>query len=270
MLLALVRRLSDGARHRVALATLAFGLLSLGTMPLLLVWSRPEQPILLAFTGALLIAAAGWRHRDLGSPARTAWLRSSVILLLALVALSYHVKAVATIPLFLACLAFAASGKKALVPRLVIGAVLVGAAVWAGHYWVDRFACPTDPGVRAVYVRNTGAALVSATSLSQLEPLISTALENISLYLYPGLAAPRAEPMSSWLPPGRIGLGDSFSLFLTILAIWTLALIGAGGVPAQCRVSLLARAAARQPRGALACAARDCGRLERRRLQRGL
>lgn len=225
MLLALIRRVADGARA-IMLSILALGLLSLGTMPLLLVWSRPEQPILLAFTGAMLIATTDWKRGGTESSARTAWLRAAAILLLALIALSYHVKAIAAIPLFLACLAFATRGARTLVPRLVIGAVLVGAAVWAGHYWIDRFACPTDPGVRAVYERNTGAALVSATSVSQLWPVIDKALGNLSLYIYPGLPAPRVEPMSDWLPSGKISAGNSFAWFLAMVFVWTLALIG--------------------------------------------
>jgi hypothetical protein len=56
MLLALIRRLTADGQRRGQLTTLACGLMGLGLMPWLLVWSRPEQPIILSATAALLIA----------------------------------------------------------------------------------------------------------------------------------------------------------------------------------------------------------------------
>jgi hypothetical protein len=224
MLLLVVRRAAHGAREQIALSTLAIAFMSLGTMPLMLILSRPEQPILLAFTGAILIVLAGWKQTA-ATPAGIAWLRSAGILLLALVAMSYHVKAVATTPLFLVCLALASRGSKALAPRVVLGIVLVAAGVWAGHYWVERFACPTNAIVRTEYLRNTGAAMVSTTSGSQVLPLLGRLLGNVSLYLYPGLPAPRVDPMSGWLPPNRISAANSFTWFLALVFVWTIALL---------------------------------------------
>jgi hypothetical protein len=227
MMLALVRRVAEAQRDRIALSTLAIGFLSLGTMPLLLVISRPEQPIVLAFTGAVLLTSAAWKPDGADTSAATAWWRSLAILLLALVAMSYHVKGVATVPLFLVCLACSARGREALVPRLVVGAVLVAAGVWAAHYWVDRFACPDDPVLRADFLRNTGAAAVSATGGSQIVPLIRKALGNVSIFLFPGLPAPRAEPGSAWLPYDRISAAHSFAWFLATVAVWAAALVAA-------------------------------------------
>jgi hypothetical protein len=225
MLLAVVRRVADHRRDEITLSTMAFGFLALGTMPLLLVWSRPEQPIMLAFTGAILIALAGRAEGPPATSTRATWARSLAILLLALVAMSFHVKAVATVPLFLVCIAFASEGKRAVAPRLIAAVLAVGAAAWAAHYWIDRLACPGDAAVRAAIMRNTGAAVASATSASQLVPLLETALGNVSVLLFPGLPAPRAEPMSDWLPAGRIAVATSFAWFLAMVAIWVIALI---------------------------------------------
>ncbi len=225
LVLALVRRVAEAQRDRIALSTLAIGFLSLGTMPLLLVMSRPEQPIVLAFTGAILLASAAWKPDGADTPAAAAWWRSLAILLLALVAMSYHVKGVATVPLFLVCLACSARGREALAPRLVAGAVLVAAGVWAAHYWIDRFACPDDPALRADFLRNTGAAAVSATDGSQIVPLIRNALGNVSILQFPGLPAPRTVPMSAWLPYDRISEAHSFAWFLVMIAVWVVALV---------------------------------------------
>ncbi|MBW8754827.1 MAG: hypothetical protein JF595_11880 [Sphingomonadales bacterium] len=225
LVLLLVRRVADRAADRIALSCLAIGFMSLGTMPLLLVMSRPEQPILLAFTGALLIAASDWKREGADTPTRTAWWRSLAILLLALVAMSYHVKAVFTAPLFLVCLMCATRGSRALAPRLILGAILLAAAGWAAFYWVDRFSCPNNALVRADFMRNTGMEMVHVTNPLQILPVLKKALGNVSIFLFPGLPAPRPEPMAGWLPAGKISFADSFSWFLVLCGIWAVALV---------------------------------------------
>lgn len=229
LVLLLIRRIADDARVRVALSTLAVGLLSLGTMPLLLVWSRPEQPILLCFTGAMVIASADRQRAEAGTPAWTAWLRSLAILALGLVALSYHLKALFVLPLFLACLFFAARGARTAVPRLAAGTALIGASAWAAHYWIHRFGCPNAPHVHADFVRNNaGAALVNASDWSHILPLIGKALGNISLFEYLGMPAPREEPMSAWLPIHRIDHASSFAWFIVMMFAWAVTLLLSG------------------------------------------
>lgn len=224
MLLVLVRRVAGDARERTALTTMAIGFLSLGTMPLMLVWSRPEQPILLALTGAMLIATRTTATQP--ADARTAWLRSLALLAIALVALSYHIKAIFGLPLFLACLVLASRGSKAHLARALVAIVLVAATAWAAHYWIDRLQCPGNAAVRADFTRNnTGAALISASGWSQILPLIGQALNNVSLFQYLGMPAPRPEPMSYWLPWHRIDLAQSFAFFLVIVSAWLLALV---------------------------------------------
>lgn len=230
MLLALIRRVAEGIGDRIVLTTLAAGFLSLGTLPLLLVWSRPEQPIILALTGAVLVATRDWRRAGPDTPASTAWLRSLAIVVLASIAMSYHVKALITVPLFLVCLFVATRGRQAHIPRLVVGLVLTALAAWATYYWAHRLQCPASAVARAEFTRiNSGAALVGAPGLSQLLHLVGQALGNISLFHYLGLATPRLEPMSVWLPSGRISTANSFIWFMATIGIWLSALIVAAG-----------------------------------------
>ncbi|MBV1690758.1 hypothetical protein KRR38_24540 [Novosphingobium sp. G106] len=229
-ILMLIGRVARTAGDRISLSILALGLLSLGTMPILLVWSRPEQPIVLAFASALLIAFGDWNKGEPPAPnldtaSRTAWLRSLAVLLLASVALSYHVKALFTVPIFLACIYFASRGRAAHIPRIVTALILVAITAWAAQYWIHRLECPNAPEVRAMFVgNNTGAALVGATGWSQISPLLAKAFENLSLFQYLGMPAPRTEPISSWLPAHRVSLHTSFSWFLVLVALWGIAL----------------------------------------------
>jgi len=230
MILALIQRVARTATENFTLTVLAVGLLSLGTMPILLVWSRPEQPILLAFTGALLVAFSDWKKGEpvaplADTPARTAWLRSLTVLLLASVALSYHVKALFVVPIFLASLYFASRGRAAHVPRIVAAVLVVVITAWAAHYWVHRLECPNAAEVRANFAsNNTGAALVGATGWSQISPLLGRAFENLSLFQYLGMPAPRPEPISFWLPAHQVSLHTSFTWFLVLVSLWGIAL----------------------------------------------
>ncbi|RZK02684.1 MAG: hypothetical protein EOO76_05595 [Novosphingobium sp.] len=224
MVLVLVGRSARDARERTALATLAIGFLSIGTLPWLLVMSRPEQPIMLAWTVALLMVLSGAKVSAEMTTGR-AWRRSLAILALALLAMSYHVKGVATAPLFLVCLLLVAKGRKAIVPRLVSGGILVASGVWAGQYWVHRFLCPGDTAARESFQASAGASIVAANDVSQILPLLAKAFGNISLFLYPGTVAPRALPMGNWLPLDQISRDDSFTVFLVIVALWTIAMI---------------------------------------------
>ncbi|MEJ5978560.1 hypothetical protein WG901_18050 [Novosphingobium sp. PS1R-30] len=224
MVLALVRRAGRDGPERIALTTIAIGFLSIGTMPLLLVMSRPEQPIMLAWTAALLLVL-GRTGSGAETTTASAWRRSLAILVLSLLAMSYHVKGVATAPLFLVCLLLVAKGRQAVVPRLVSGVMLVAGAIWSGHYWVDRFLCPDDAAAREAFEKSAGAAIVAADSSAQILPLLTKALGNLSLFLYPGTVAPRASPMADWLPAEQITRADSFTFFLVVVALWSIAMI---------------------------------------------
>src|SRR5574337_1346060 len=64
LLLRLLERVASDQKMSRLLGIIAFGLMSLGVMPLLLVWSRPEQPMLLAITSALVIAWTPQRNPE--------------------------------------------------------------------------------------------------------------------------------------------------------------------------------------------------------------
>lgn len=229
MLLILIRRIAGPPRDQIVLTVIAMGLVCLGTMPLILIWSRPEQPILLACTSAILIASSDWQQVAPATPVKAAWLRSMTILALALMAMSYHLKALFLIPLFLSCIFFASRGHRAHLPRAIAAVLLAVAAAWAAQYWIARLACPNDAAMHANFVsNNTGAALVGASGWSQISPLIGKALSNISLFQYLGMPAPREQPMSFWLEPHKIGLQQSFTWFVVLVVIWMVTVLLAG------------------------------------------
>lgn len=189
MLVALIRRIAPREQVRV-LTIIGCALMGLGVMPLLLVWSRPEQPILLAITAALLIAFAD-RERVGG-----VW-RPFALLACALVALSYHFKALLLVPAFAACMLIAP-------PRggvsVRLGAlVLLGAGAWlAKSYWFARLACPGDPMLAAEHARQSIGLQAMQGGRGALG-LVGALLGNMNPLEYVRLAAPSAHPMSGWL-----------------------------------------------------------------------
>eukprot|EP01042_Synura_sphagnicola_P033440 gene33440-42940_t len=69
LLLVLIARLEADRDRRMRLQALAFVLLSLGVQPFLMVMSRPEQPIMLAFSFSILLCLTRWRPAGLGDQA---------------------------------------------------------------------------------------------------------------------------------------------------------------------------------------------------------
>lgn len=205
MLLALVGRIAADAAQRRVLTIIAVGLMALANMPLLLVWSRPEQPLLLAATGAMLIALAD-RDSTAATRTPTAWLRSAAILLLAAIAMSYHLKGLFLLPLLLACLIYSSRGPGSAWPRAGAAALIAVLAAQALSYWLGRLDCPGDPLLRAFYAtHNFGADLSAIDTPARLFALIGELFGNISLWGYIQLAAPSPAPMANWLPAGQIG-----------------------------------------------------------------
>lgn len=226
LVLALVRRIADDPVHRAVLAVLAIGLMSQGVMPLLMVWSRPEQPIVLALTAAMVL---GLRRAEGDTPAAAAWLRALAIVALALIALSYHIKAVFVIPVMLACVFFAARGRQAHAPRIVAAAIVTSATAWGALYWVRRLDCPADADAHAVMAKqNAGIELVGAQGIDQVLAFAVKALGNIDLFTYLGMPVPRPSMMSSWLLYDRIDADSAFAWFLATQGLWLLVLILAG------------------------------------------
>lgn len=200
LLLLLIRRISDNGRDRAILGAAATGLLSLGVMPLLLVWSRPEQPIFIATLSALLIAWSDWRDRSAATPARKAWMRSIGILLMATVAVSYHLKGIFLLPLFFACIFLASRGKAAFAPRLVVSMLLITMTLWGAHYWSGRLQCPDDPILWKLYASHTlTTQFMRQGHLGELSALILALLRNADPSSYIDMAVPINKPMSFWL-----------------------------------------------------------------------
>lgn len=221
LLLRLLDRIAVERCTRWTLGTIAFALMSLGVMPLLLVWSRPEQPILLSVTSALAVAWSDGGDPQEDTAETTAWLRSVGVLLLAAVAVSYHLKGLALIPAFLVCIFFASQGRKSNLPRLVSGLVLVALAILAAQYWLQRFQCPGDPILAARYSRhNVGVAAFRDGGWASA---LHTIFGNLDLFDYFLRQSPEKEPMSQWLPPNLVTLREEVDWSLSICAIWLVA-----------------------------------------------
>jgi hypothetical protein len=79
-----------------------------------------------------------------------------------MVALSYHFKALITMPVFAAAILMASRGPRAMLPRALALALLVAAALAAMHYWSARLACPLDPLINREFNRqNIGAQIAN-------------------------------------------------------------------------------------------------------------
>ncbi|MEO5587341.1 MAG: hypothetical protein ABIQ81_06570 [Novosphingobium sp.] len=188
----LIARLTTDRTRRLSVRTLVFALLGMGTLPYLLVMSRPEQPLLLALTLMLLIALS-----RPGGAAVTA-VKAAGIVLLAGVAMSYHLKGVAYAPVALACLAVCANGRATIAPRLVAAGALLAAMAASASYWISRFQCPGD----ALMATKMGEEnLASALSAGVAWPaVLLQAVKGVSPMNYVLLAVPSNTPMSAWVP----------------------------------------------------------------------
>ncbi|MDR2856434.1 MAG: hypothetical protein LBV50_01120 [Novosphingobium sp.] len=221
LLLVLIRRITTSPSDRLQLSIIGVGLMCLGTMPLLLVWSRPEQPILLATTAALVVAWTSGGHLPAASSARSAWLRSVAILLLAVFAFSYHLKAIFLTPIFLACLFFASRGRHANLPRIVIGALFVIMAAAAANYWVHRLQCPGDPVLFTAFASNNmGMALTGSRNWTELASAAAKIMGNATSLEYFRLPVPAVDPLSNWLEPGQISKGHSRIWSVVLVFLW--------------------------------------------------
>jgi hypothetical protein len=234
LLVALIGRISRGRRDRAVLTIVGLGLMCLGMVPMLLVWSRPEQPIVLVTTAALLIALT-YAQKPGAATTRAAWLRSVALVVLGIIALSYHLKALFVAPVFLACLFFASRGRNANVPRQVMALMFVAIVGFSAAYWAHRMQCPDDPILRAAYADNSRAlALTEAGSLAEARKALLDIAGNINLIDYFGLASPRPDPMSRWLEDDQITLPVANQWYVSLILGWSgvtiaaVACIGAG------------------------------------------
>jgi hypothetical protein len=221
LLVRLVSRITPDRRDRAFLCIAGAGLMSLGTMPLLMVWSRPEQPVLLAATASFLVALAD--HADFTRPSSTAqaWRRSLGILLLSCLAVSYHLKGLFIVPFFIACLVVSCRGPVARWPRLVCGGAMVAMTALAASYWQHRFACPDHPLLAAFYAQHSlGASIGKVDSVRDAALFAAQALRNTAVFPFVQLSVPQPLPMASWLPAHQIGPVAAAAWSWLISGLW--------------------------------------------------
>lgn len=232
MLLALLRRVTDGERPRLNVSMIAVALMSMGTLPFLLVMSRPEQPLGLVALGVMLVSSAAWRRdADPAGGARsdspaTAWRRGTLIVVLAIVAMSYHLKSLFLLPLILACLFFCARGAKTLLPRLTAMAGVIVLFAISTKYWVDRVTCLGNEQLHHLYaMQNIGAGIGPLRTLSDYGDLVMQLLGNVKLLTYALLIAPTPKPMSHWVEWYRLTAEHSVMWYLAMLFAFGIALV---------------------------------------------
>ncbi len=213
MVLALLRRMEAGR----AATVLVVGLLGLGTLPLQLVWSRPEQPILLCLTAALLLAWDG--------QSRASWWRAPAMVALGVIALSYHFKALLLVPVFVLCALLADRRRATLALRVLAGFALVGLAVASAQHWFARLSCAGDPLLAAQHAEQSLHFDPQAGIFGHL----LTLLGNYNLPAYVTLAAPDVTPMSHWLPYHLVSKPEQIAWSAVMIALWFFGFLLAGG-----------------------------------------
>ena len=213
MLLGLMRRMGAGR----AATIMVLGLLGLGTLPLQLVWSRPEQPILLCLTGAMILAWDGQK--------RASWWRGLAVLLLAGVALSYHFKALVLLPVFIACALASDRRRITLGPRVAVALGMIAAVPATAHYWFDRLSCAIDPVLSAQHAEQS----LHYDPARGLIGNLLTVLGNYNLPAYVTLAAPDVTPMAHWLPYHLVSKPEQIAWSVVMIALWFFAFMLAGG-----------------------------------------
>ena len=214
----LVAAAEPTAARRGTIRAVAFSLLALGVLPLLMTMSRPEQPLILATAGAILLALTG--NRD-ASGAR-AWLRAAAVVVLAAIGLSYHLKGVLYAVVALACLGLCARGRATVLPRAVGAATLVILTAIAAQYWSARFACPGDP-VLAKNLAGQNVAMVLAQD-GGLGAALRQVAGNVLPFEYLRRTVPAPFPMSQWLPWTMFPLPVAWGFGLMMLIAWFSAL----------------------------------------------
>lgn len=221
----LIGRVAPGSRERNLLTAFGVGLAALGMMPMLLAWSRPEQPILIATLAALLLANGG-RTESAKATAAAAWLRSLAILALWIVAVSYHLKGLFLLPVFALSLLFCCAGTASRLPRLLVAAAGLLVTVLAAQYWLDRMACPDSVVLRKAFSQNSiGAEIGAISSMGDAWNLVLKMLGNVTLLGYVVHTVPSEFPLSNWLPARQISEHNSFTMFLGAVVLWGFALI---------------------------------------------
>lgn len=221
LLRALIGRIAVEPKLRARVSALAFALLGMGVLPIMLVMGRPDQVILLSMTAALMVAALAKRS-DSANP-RLAWLWPFLIVLLAIMAISWHLKGILVAPLFLACIVFSGRGSRSRPPRLLAALLLVACALQGANYWVNRFRCPDDPVLKTLLAQENLAAAIQAGGDWQV--LVPAALHRALPLTYIALAESRPHMMSDWLPRDQISRPAMIKRFIVMNFAWHAAML---------------------------------------------
>lgn len=193
----LIGLLEPDAERRGLLRAIVCAMLACGFLPLLMIFSRPEQPVFLAALGMTLLAAPVM-GRDIS--ASRAWLVCLAVVGLAAVGLSYHLKGLLYSVLALACLAVVGKGRQHLAPRVVAALAIVVLDIIAARYWMDRFSC-TGNAVMAAELGGQNVTSLMATGQGSAGLLVQQLL-GANILCYVELSAIDRYPMSYWMPHG--------------------------------------------------------------------
>lgn len=224
----LARHLGRSRPETNALRTMAFGLASLGLLPFMLVISRPEQPILLALTAALYIATRGVNDRTpMEDSAASSAVSAGLVILFGMVALSYHLKGVIFMPLFLAAAAFSSRGRQGRWCRVAAMTSLISMTIVAIPYWIGRFRCPSDPLLATKLGQENIASVIF--NAGPIGPKIGKLLGGLNPLDYILLTVPKTKNMSNWLPPHVVGHGPALAWTILVMICWVACMVAAIG-----------------------------------------
>jgi hypothetical protein len=225
LLARLIFRIVPDRERRRMIMVVGFALITLGVMPWLLTWSRPEQPILLSVTAALVVACGGW---DRARATRTwrSWLLIAGVLAMAAIGYSYHLKAVFLFPVFLACVITSSRGRANWASRAVGGLVLAVLTAQGARYWIDRLQCAVDQ--KFLQSQNLGSKLLAARSPGDVASVFVDMLTNLNPLPYIARTVPRPNPLSAWLPEDQIGMAPALIWWGIATFAWCLGFAFAG------------------------------------------
>lgn len=228
LFVALTRRVERDASRRARTQVILLSLLGMGLLPFLLVLSRPEQPVILAITAIIILALLPLPPRNAAS---WTWAKVALMLVLAAIAMSYHLKGVLYSVVALASLAVCARGPGTVLPRVAGAVALLALTASAAQYWTGRFQCPGDAKLAAMLAGENIAAVIAQGGSPT--DLMVRAVRGANPFNYVGLTIPNQWPMSNWIPPemfsGQVtGVAGLFLLagWLAALALTFVALMG--------------------------------------------
>jgi len=223
----LIRRIEANRARAAMLFAIACSLLGMGVLPLMQVMSRPEQPLMIA---TLLILLVSFPRDPPSVDVQGASLKVTAIILLSIVAQSYHLKGVLYVGVPVIGIIMCARGKQTLPVRLTGLAALMMLTATSAHYWVSRFSCPANPLLSDKLGRENIASVLA--NHSNLEGISRILIAGVNPFNYVNLTVPSQIPMSNWLPfrtfPVEVTLVFLVILFLVWVGVIVLAIIALG------------------------------------------